>query len=321
MKSKTFAFYNCELFGKTSQLEKIFENYPHNRGKFTYHLSPSQIKLVQKYGLKNYWIDYRQFPEPEEISGNCCFYIKNDPDSEKIAGLIRNGAHKKIRFVINLPEDKLRDKKLEHIEKIAAGIQRAADNSPKPESISLAFAASGITGFVDSLKEFYKKYPVLSREPHFELSSPASSVENSIFISLASQVFGKNGFSFRARLKKRAGRPEADHYNFSLELLRSMGYNNVPGVLLIACPTCSRARIDVISLARSVYEKTKLIEKKLTVAVMGCEVNGPGEASHADIGVAGGLGSALLLEKGGRNRRIPPDDIGGRLMERINEIV
>ena len=80
-------------------------------------------------------------------------------------------------------------------------------------------------------------------------------------------------------------------------LLRACGLRR-EGIEIIACPTCGRCRVDVIGLARQLEERVKDIKKPLTAAVMGCAVNGPGEARHADIGAAGGDGEYLLFEKG-----------------------
>ena len=70
------------------------------------------------------------------------------------------------------------------------------------------------------------------------------------------------------------------------------------GVNVIACPTCARTEIDVIGLAREIKKATSGIKKKLNVAVMGCVVNGPGEAAEADVGIAGGRDCAVIFGKG-----------------------
>ena len=80
------------------------------------------------------------------------------------------------------------------------------------------------------------------------------------------------------------------------DILKAIGKGN--GVKIISCPTCGRTKIDLISLAKEVEKRTKDIDKNITVAVMGCVVNGPGEAREADIGIAGGDGKAALFKKG-----------------------
>ena len=92
------------------------------------------------------------------------------------------------------------------------------------------------------------------------------------------------------------------------------------GVNLVACPTCGRTRIDLIGLANRVEDALRSCEKNITVAVMGCAVNGPGEARHADIGVAGGDGVGLLFKKGEILRKVPEERLFDALMEEIEKM-
>lgn len=80
------------------------------------------------------------------------------------------------------------------------------------------------------------------------------------------------------------------------DILKAIGKGS--GVKIVSCPTCGRTKIDLISLAKEVEERAKNIDKNITIAVMGCVVNGPGEAREADIGIAGGDGKAVLFKKG-----------------------
>ena len=90
------------------------------------------------------------------------------------------------------------------------------------------------------------------------------------------------------------------------------------GFVFISCPTCGRTEIDLISLADEVEEKLKDISKDITVAVMGCVVNGPGEAREADFGIAGGVGKGILFKKGEVLGTYPYSELSSRLMDLIN---
>lgn len=92
------------------------------------------------------------------------------------------------------------------------------------------------------------------------------------------------------------------------------------GVKLVSCPTCGRTKIDLISLAEKVEEAVRCIDKDITVAVMGCVVNGPGEAREADVGIAGGDGCAVLFRKGEIIRKIPEDEILTELLKEIEKL-
>lgn len=102
------------------------------------------------------------------------------------------------------------------------------------------------------------------------------------------------------------------------DILKAIGKGS--GVKLVSCPTCGRTRIDLISLAQKVEAAIKDLDKDITVAVMGCVVNGPGEAREADIGIAGGDGCAVLFKKGEVIRKIPEDKILEELIAEIKAV-
>lgn len=89
---------------------------------------------------------------------------------------------------------------------------------------------------------------------------------------------------------------------------------------LIACPTCGRTKYDMLPIAREVERRLKSCDKPITVAVMGCVVNGPGEASAADVGIAGGKGEGLLFAKGTVLRKVPEDQLVDALFEEIDKL-
>ena len=100
------------------------------------------------------------------------------------------------------------------------------------------------------------------------------------------------------------------------DILKAIGLGQ-PGVNVVSCPTCGRTKIDLIGLASRVEEALRGCKKPITVAVMGCAVNGPGEAREADIGVAGGDGCGLLFKKGEILRKVPEDKLFDELMREI----
>lgn len=89
---------------------------------------------------------------------------------------------------------------------------------------------------------------------------------------------------------------------------------------LISCPTCGRTRIDLVCLAHQVEEKLKDVHKPIKVAVMGCVVNGPGEAKEADVGIAGGDGCGIIFKKGQVLRKVPEDALLDELMKEIDKL-
>lgn len=103
------------------------------------------------------------------------------------------------------------------------------------------------------------------------------------------------------------------------EILKAAGIRQ-EGAELVSCPTCGRTRIDLIALANEVEERLKGVDKPITVAVMGCVVNGPGEASAADCGIAGGVGEGLLFKKGQIIKKVPQDQLVDELFALIDTL-
>ena len=103
------------------------------------------------------------------------------------------------------------------------------------------------------------------------------------------------------------------------EILKAAGVRR-EGPELVSCPTCGRTKIDLIALANQVEERLKSVDKPITVAVMGCAVNGPGEASAADCGIAGGVGEGLLFRKGEIVKKVPQDRLVDELFALIEKL-
>ena len=92
------------------------------------------------------------------------------------------------------------------------------------------------------------------------------------------------------------------------------------GPNLVSCPTCGRTQYDMIPIAREVERRLESCDKNITVAVMGCVVNGPGEAAAADVGIAGGKGEGLVFRRGEILYKVPEDKLVDALMEEIEKL-
>ena len=103
------------------------------------------------------------------------------------------------------------------------------------------------------------------------------------------------------------------------DVLKAAGLRR-DGVNIIACPTCGRTRIDLIRLANEVEQALSDCQKPITVAVMGCVVNGPGEAREADVGIAGGDGCGILFVKGRQLKKLPYDELLPALLAYIGTL-
>ena len=95
-------------------------------------------------------------------------------------------------------------------------------------------------------------------------------------------------------------------------------FKNIPK--LVSCPTCGRLQYDLIPIAKEIEKFLQTLESDITVAIMGCAVNGPGEAREADIGVAGGIGEGVIFKKGEIIKKVPESRIIETLMEEIDKL-
>jgi 4-hydroxy-3-methylbut-2-en-1-yl diphosphate synthase len=115
------------------------------------------------------------------------------------------------------------------------------------------------------------------------------------------------------------GDPVEEIYSAKL-ILKTLGLRK-DGVTVVSCPTCGRTNVDLISLTNKVEEMVKDIDKSIKVAVMGCVVNGPGEAREADLGIAGGIGEGLLFKKGEIIKKVPEENLLKELKAELDKLV
>ena len=112
------------------------------------------------------------------------------------------------------------------------------------------------------------------------------------------------------------GQPE-EEVKVASQILKSLSLKR-QGVEIISCPTCGRCQIDLINIANTIEEKLQNIDKDIKIAVMGCAVNGPGEAREADIGIAGGKGEGLIFKKGEIIKKVKENEIIDSLLAEID---
>jgi (E)-4-hydroxy-3-methylbut-2-enyl-diphosphate synthase len=110
-----------------------------------------------------------------------------------------------------------------------------------------------------------------------------------------------------------------DEVRVGYDILKAVGLRQ-RGVNFVSCPTCGRCQIDLIHVAEEVEKRLQGVDKKITVAVMGCAVNGPGEAREADVGIAGGKGEGLVFRHGEIVRKVPEGQLADALIEEIAKL-
>tara|TARA_B100001123_G_scaffold60082_1_gene64959 strand:+ start:1635 stop:2786 length:1152 start_codon:yes stop_codon:yes gene_type:complete len=171
---------------------------------------------------------------------------------------------------------------------------------------------------VDTTVEAYRKMSMLVPYPfHLGITEAGTAKSGSIrsAIGLGTLLYDGIGDTIRVSL---SDDPREEVYT-GLEILKSLELRK-EGAVLVACPSCGRADVDVVKLANSVDDLLKQTKTSVKVAVMGCEVNGPGEAKDADVGIAAGAGRAIIFRKGKKTRIVPEAEMLTALMEEVGKV-
>jgi (E)-4-hydroxy-3-methylbut-2-enyl-diphosphate synthase len=135
-------------------------------------------------------------------------------------------------------------------------------------------------------------------------------------VGLGSLLFDGIGDTLRVSL---TGDP-VEEVRVGWEILKSLGLRD-RGPVFISCPTCGRCQIDLIAVAEEVERRLHNLPNKITIAVMGCAVNGPGEAREADVGIAGGKDQGLLFRGGSVVRKVPQSELADALIEEVMQLI
>lgn len=177
--------------------------------------------------------------------------------------------------------------------------------------IKVSLKASNVPTTVDAYRLFSRRfrYPL-----HIGISEAGPSFPGMIKSSVGLGILLSEGIGDTIRVSLSADPLEEVRVGY--EILKSLGIRE-KGANIISCPTCGRCELDIRGLASKVENRLRDIKKPLTVAVMGCAVNGPGEAREADIGIAGGKGFGLLFRKGKVIRTVKEKDLLGALLKEI----
>ena len=180
--------------------------------------------------------------------------------------------------------------------------------------IKVSLKASDVLTTVEAYRLFAKQsdYPV-----HIGISEAGTLFSGAIKSSVGLGILLSEGIGDTMRVSLTAD--PAEEVRVAYEILKALKIRQ-RGVNLISCPTCGRTEIDIIGLAEDVERRLAHIKEPLTVAVMGCVVNGPGEAREADIGIAGGKGTGLLFKHGEIVRKFDEKELADVLVREVEEM-
>ena len=170
---------------------------------------------------------------------------------------------------------------------------------------------------IDTTVEAYRRMAEIVPYPlHLGITEAGTARSGSIrsAIGLGALLYEGIGDTIRVSLSD----DPAEEVYTGLEILKSLELRK-EGATLVACPSCGRADVDVRKLANTVDNLLRQHKTPIKVAVMGCEVNGPGEAKDADVGIAAGVGRAIIFRKGQKARIVAEDDMLTALMEEVGK--
>ena len=181
--------------------------------------------------------------------------------------------------------------------------------------IAISLKASSL----DMCIEAYEKAAEVFKYPlHLGVTEAGTAFSGTIKSSIGLAVMLRQGIGDTIRVS--LSDDPIEEIPVCKEILKNCNlYNKSPK--LVACPTCGRIQYDMIPIAKEIESFLLTLESDITVAIMGCAVNGPGEAREADIGIAGGIGEALLFKKGEIIRKIPEENIVEELKKEILEMI
>jgi (E)-4-hydroxy-3-methylbut-2-enyl-diphosphate synthase len=179
--------------------------------------------------------------------------------------------------------------------------------------IKVSLKASNVSTTVDAYRLFSRRfrYPL-----HIGISEAGPSFTGTIKSSVGLGILLSEGIGDTIRVS--LSEDPLEEVRVAYEILKSLGIRQ-RGANLISCPTCGRCEIDIRELASKVESRLRGIEKPMTVAVMGCVVNGPGEAREADVGIAGGKGIGILFRKGKVIKTLKEKELLDALLQEIEE--
>ncbi|MBF0318499.1 MAG: flavodoxin-dependent (E)-4-hydroxy-3-methylbut-2-enyl-diphosphate synthase [Nitrospirae bacterium] len=177
--------------------------------------------------------------------------------------------------------------------------------------IKVSLKASNVQATVEAYRAFSRIYDYPLHVGISEAGPPSAGIIKSS-VGLGILLYEGIGDTMRVSL---TAQPE-EEVKTAYGILRSLGLRQ-HGIDIISCPTCGRTRIDLINLVKEAEGRLRPLNRNITVAIMGCEVNGPGEAKEADVGIAGGNGVGLLFKKGVVVKKVMESELLDCLVEAI----
>ena len=182
------------------------------------------------------------------------------------------------------------------------------------DQLKISIKASDVMKTIEAYRLLSQRvdYPL-----HIGITEAGTTFSGTIKSSVGLGILLSEGIGDTLRVSL-TGNP-VDEIRVGYGILNALGLRQ-RGINLVSCPTCGRCQIDLVPLAEEVERRLQSVTKPLTVAIMGCVVNGPGEAREADVGVAGGKGEGLLFRHGEVIRKVPENELADALVAEVEQM-
>jgi (E)-4-hydroxy-3-methylbut-2-enyl-diphosphate synthase len=239
----------------------------------------------------------------------------------KVAEIVASAAERKVPIRIGVNAGSLEKELLQRyghptaeamVESALGHIRILEDLNYREIKVSLK--ASDVMKTVAAYRLFSRQsdYPL-----HIGITEAGTLFSGTIKSSVGLGILLADGIGDTMRVSL-TGEPK-DEVRVAYDILKAVGLRQ-RGVNFVSCPTCGRCQIDLVRVAEDVEKRLQGVDKQITVAVMGCAVNGPGEAREADVGIAGGKGEGLVFRRGEIVRKVPEDKLADALMDEISKL-
>lgn len=245
----------------------------------------------------------------------------NIGDKWKVAEIVASAAERKVPIRIGVNAGSLERELLdkyghpspEAMVESALGHIRILEDLNYQE-IKVSLKASDVMKTVSAYRLFSQQsdYPL-----HIGITEAGTLFSGTIKSSVGLGILLADGIGDTMRVSL-TGEPK-DEVRVGYDILKALGLRQ-RGVNFVSCPTCGRCQIDLIKVAEEVEKRLQGVDRQITVAVMGCAVNGPGEAREADVGIAGGKGEGLVFRHGEIVRKVSEDRLADALLEEIEKL-
>lgn len=245
----------------------------------------------------------------------------NIGDVERVKAVVKAAKEKNIPIRIGVNSGSLEKKILEKYKKVTAeGLVESAMNHAKIleeldfKDIVISIKSSNVKMMIEAYRLISEKcdYPL-----HLGVTESGTKFKGTIKSSVGIGTLLAEGIGDTIRVSLTSD--PVEEIKVAKEILKSLGLRK-EGLEFVSCPTCGRTQINLINIAEEVEKRLENVNKNIKVAVMGCVVNGPGEAKEADIGIAGGKGEGLIFRKGQIIKKVKEEDLIDELFKEIEKL-